>query len=224
VVDLTKTTKLIRATLAFVGLGFILVGVAAFRQAEAITAEKSLSNAFGIVVDSRGRVYTGIVGESVVQIYSSSGVFEGVLSIPAARGIFRLRISDDDVLEVATIRNAMLYRFNREGQLIRATRSEKAYEEFGAANEEIFVDGLGNQYVLGDRKITMIAPDGSEARLVNQGWWPWAVTGNAPPLELIAAGVIQLALALMLREFWFERIGALVRWKFGSDSTDEPQP
>jgi hypothetical protein len=126
-----------------------------------------------------------------------------------------LRIAEGDVLEVATVRNNMLYRFDAGGELIQSERSEDAYEEFGAANEGVAVGASGTRYVLEGRAITKVAADGSRTWLVDQGWWPWALAGNVPPLVLIAAGVVQLIVAATLRASWLHWIGAMARVRYG---------
>lgn len=213
--DSAGLVRFIRFGLVCTGLIFVVTGLASFLQTGESTAEKSLTTAFGIAVDSHGRMYTGIVGHSAVQVYAPNGAFERITPIAAQQGVFRLRIAEGDVLEVATVRNAMLYRFDAGGELIQSERSEDAYEEFGAANEGVAVDTSGTRYVLGDRAITKVTADGSQTQLVDQGWWPWAVAGNVPPLVLIAAGAVQLVIAATLRASWLHWIGAVARVRYG---------
>ena len=213
--DSAGLARLLRVVLACTGLLFVVTGLTSFLQTGSSTAEKSLTTAFGIAVDSRGRVYTGIIADSAVQVYAPDGAFERIIPIAAQRGVFRLRIAEGDVLEVATVRNNMLYRFDAGGELIQSERSEDAYEEFGAANEGVAVGASGTRYVLEGRAITKVAADGSRTWLVDQGWWPWALAGNVPPLVLIAAGVVQLIVAATLRASWLHWIGAMARVRYG---------
>lgn len=209
--DAAGLVRFARIGLACIGLMFVVSGLTSFVQTGGSTAEKSLTTAFGIAVDSHGRVYVGIVGNSIVQVYAPDGTFERTIPIAAQNGIFRLRVAEGDVLEVATVRNEMLHRFDADGRLLHSQRSKSAYEEFGSATEGTVVSASGTRYVLRDRAIIQVGADGTESRLVDQSWWPWAIAGNVPPLVVIAAGVVQLAVAATLRVSWLPWIAAIGR-------------
>jgi hypothetical protein len=81
--------------------------------------EFPLGDLEGIAVDSEGNIYCGLQFYSRIQVYDAKGNFIYGKFIDSAGGAFRIRINNDDQLEVATARNDKLYIFERGGTLVK---------------------------------------------------------------------------------------------------------
>jgi hypothetical protein len=128
--------------------------------------------------------------------------------------MFRIRIVENDVLEVATVRNRMLYRFDLGGTLLSTERSEGAYDEFGAEGEWSAVDLSGARYVLKPRAIVRISRGGTQTAFVKQDWWPWALAGHIPPVAIVAFGAFQLIVAMGLSPSWIVGARRMARIRY----------
>ena len=90
----------------------------------------------GIVVDSEGFIFCGIQRYNQVYVYDKNGKLIRGFDIDGLGGTFKLRMSKDDHLEVATVRNNKLYTFDKNGNLLRTENiSYNYYSAFGAYNE-----------------------------------------------------------------------------------------
>ncbi len=107
--------------------------------------EFPLGDLEGIAVDSEGNVYCGVQFYSRVQVYDAEGKFLYGKFIDSAYGAFRIRINEDDYLEVATVRNDKLYRFDKNGNLVRESSDVRHYfSAFGKTGETRYYDQSEN--------------------------------------------------------------------------------
>jgi hypothetical protein len=99
--------------------------------------EMPLGDLKGVTVDSSGDIYCGAQFYCRVQKYDPEGRFLLSLRIDASGGAFRIRVNQDDELEVATARNDQLYRFAPKGELLdRKENVGHFYSDFGAEGEK----------------------------------------------------------------------------------------
>ena len=143
-----KTRCFIRITgvlLLVVGLGGFLAAPISFEsdffRKVLGSFELPLRELSGIAVDSEGHVYCGLQSYGRVQVYDAEGEF--LYSVPSGSsgGAFRIRINEDDQLEVATARNDKLYLFDKSGNLVRERSNVGHYfSDFGKTGESRFYD------------------------------------------------------------------------------------
>ena len=81
--------------------------------------ELPLGELSGIAIDSEGNIYCGLMSYSRVQVYDTEGEFLFSRFIDRSGGAFRIRINENDQLEVATARSDKLYIFEKDGTLVR---------------------------------------------------------------------------------------------------------
>jgi hypothetical protein len=205
-----------RVVCAAVGGVALLLGIACLLTPQSRSERVPLHTAFGIAVDSSGRIYVGTLADSSIHVYSQKGLLKMSIPVDAARGLFRFRIEPAEALQVATIRNEMLYSFSLDGELIASSSSETAYTELGGANERRAVDPVTGAVVeLHARSILRVSPDGTREEVVRQSWWPSAVTAMLPAPVLVALGVLHVLVAITLRDRsirWVERF-ARIRYR-----------
>jgi hypothetical protein len=90
----------------------------------------------GIAVDSDGNIYCGVQFYHRVQVYDPKGNYIRGTFVDSAGGAFRIRINQNDELEVATVRNDKLYRFGKDGTLVTELSDvHHYYGEFGETGE-----------------------------------------------------------------------------------------
>ena len=107
--------------------------------------ELPLGDLKGIAVDSDGNIYCGTQYYSRVQVYDSEGHYIRGTFVDSAGGAFRIRINQNDELEVATARNDKLYRFGKDGTLVNELSDvHHYYGEFGEMGETQCYDGRQN--------------------------------------------------------------------------------
>jgi hypothetical protein len=103
--------------------------------------ELPLGDLRGIAVDSDGNIYCGTQYYSRVQVYDSEGNYIRGTFVDCCGGAFRIRISQNDGLEVATARNDKLYRFGKDGTLVTEFSNVPQYfDEFGETGETQYRD------------------------------------------------------------------------------------
>jgi hypothetical protein len=99
----------------------------------------------GIAVDSEGNIYCGVQYYHRVQVYNSEGHYIRGTFVDSAGGSFRIRINQNDELEVATVRNDKLYRFGKDGTLVTELSDVDHYfDEFGETGETQYYDERQN--------------------------------------------------------------------------------
>jgi hypothetical protein len=143
-----KTRYLIRiigVLLLVVGLGGFLAAPISFESdffREVLGSfELPLGELRGIAVDSEGHIYCGLQSYGRVQVYDAEGEF--LYSVPSGSsgGAFKIRINENDQLEVATARNDKLYLFDKGGNLVREWSEVGHYfSDFGTTGETQFYD------------------------------------------------------------------------------------
>lgn len=122
-----------------------------------------------------------------------------MIPIRAANGGFRWRITDDGTLLVATIRNRMLYRFGRDGQLISSESAEWAFFELAETPGPAVDGSTGVRYVLRGLSILAVEPDRSMRILVKHPWWPWYFSFSATmPFFFVSWGSVMMLFAAFL--------------------------
>ena len=160
--------------------------------------EFPLGDLEGIAVDSEGNIYCGVQFYSRVQVYDPEGKFLYGKFIDSAGGSFRIRINKDDCLEVATVRNAKLYRFDKNGNLVREWSDVGYYfSDFGKAGETRYYDQSENvKYFARDywfyAHVVKKDSTGQETIIIRTPFHKWLFQGPLPALMFAAIGTFVL--------------------------------
>jgi len=197
-----KTRYVIRIVAAlFLAIGFIgfLAGAITglgfdFRNLDSF--ELPLGDLKGIAVDSEGNIYCGLQFYSRVQVYDNEGKFIYGKFINSAGGAFRIRINEDDQLEVATARNDKLYLFEKNGTLVNELSDVGHYfHDFGKTGEARYHDKRQNTTYF--RRASLLGSyiakrdsSGEEKVLVRTPFHKWLFMGPLPAWLFIVVGVV----------------------------------
>ena len=196
-----------------VGVLLILVGGAGFmagfvlQRANRFGYHPSSLNSFelplgdleGIAVDSEGNIYCGAQFYSRIQVYDAEGKFLYGRFIDSNGGAFRIRINEDDRLEVATLRNHKLYLFDKNGNLVHEWSGvgHHYFHDFGRAGETRYYDERENVNYLrrGSLFYAYIVKrdsSGQERVIVRTPLHKWLFQGPLPAWMFGVIGVIVL--------------------------------
>lgn len=148
----------------------------------------------GIVVDTTGRIYVGAHFYTKVLVYSRYGKYEGCLNFDASGGDFRIIIDNDNMVSIATVRNKMLYQFNKDKMIISAIPDNNAYKEFGEINEYQFTDKQDIVFKLSNKfsfpSVIKQTPSGNETTIVSTSFYEWIFLGPFPAWLFVVFGII----------------------------------
>ncbi|MHC4242355.1 MAG: hypothetical protein ACYSU4_08130 [Planctomycetota bacterium] len=153
----------------------------------------------GISVDSEGNIYCGLQFYSRIQVYDADGNFIYGKFIDSAGGSFRIRINQNDQLEVATARNDKFYIFARDGSLVKELSDVGHYfQVFGESNE----NGFHNKKlkVIYFRRYDLFGPyivkkdsSGEEKVIIKTPFHKWLFKGPLPAwLFIMIGGVMSI--------------------------------
>lgn len=186
------------------GIGFLGGGVAGFATALGYSFkflnsfELPLGHLEGIGIDSQGNIYCGLQFYSRIQAYDIRGNFKWGRFINSAGGAFRIRINENDQLEVATARNDKLYRFDNDGTLMRELSNvHHSYRDFGKSADTQYRVGTQNTtYVI----TTSLSGDcvarrnsaGEDKILITTPFHKWLLKGPSPAWWFCLIGTILL--------------------------------
>ena len=153
----------------------------------------------GIAVDSDGNIYCGLQYYSRVQVYDSEGDYIRGIFVDRSGGVFRIRINQNDELEVATARNDKLYRFGKEGTLVTKLSGVPHYfDEFGEIGETQYHDERQNatyqiRWSPFGAYIAKRSVSGETKVIVRTPFLKWLLMGPFPPWFLPVVGAIMFA-------------------------------
>jgi len=176
-----------------------------------------------VAVDSAGRVYCGSMWYGRIQVYGADGDFLRGWFVSADWGSFRLRVSQDDVLEVATARNDRLYRYDASGRLLEELpNAPRHYEALGGQGERECRDAAGSRYAIRAPvlcpRVVRVDPSGSRAAIVRTTLGSWLLMAPFPAGPFWGIGVAVLVLT-------DRRLQRVVRALAGRGSSAEtPRP
>jgi len=179
--------------------------------------ELPLGDLSGIAVDSEGDIYCGLQYFSRVQVYDAEGEFLYSVHIGTA-GSFRIRINEDDQLEVATARNDKLYLFDKDGNLVRGWSDVGHYfSDFGKTGETRFYDDKENATYF--RKgypiyahVVKRDSTGQENIIIRTPFHKWLFQGPLPAWFLCLIGIVALGISRGLgywQVFWARKMAKL---------------
>ena len=172
------------------------------------TVEMPLGDLQGVAVDSSGNVYCGAQFYRRVQKYDPDSQFLFSLHIDPPGGAFRIRVNENDELEVATLLTNRLYRFSPSGEMLeqRERRSLlrmpeernnvwNPYPDFGAEGERQCRGPDGSVYRIRSPllfpSVVKTSPSGEQSTVVSVPFHKWLVMGPFPAfLFWIAAGLL----------------------------------
>lgn len=183
--------------------------------------ELPLGDLRGIAVDSEGRIYCGLQFLDRVQVYDAQGQFLYSVSIGTA-GLFRIRINEDDQLEVATARNDKLYLFDKEGNLVHELSNVGHYfSDFGKTGESRFYNDKEDATYL--RKgypiwahVVKRDSAGQENIIIRTPFHKWVFQGPLPALFFCLIGLVALGISRGLgwwQAFWDRKMAKLEVWR-----------
>jgi hypothetical protein len=160
-------------------------------------------------VDSEGNIYCGLQFYSRVQVYDAEGNFNYGKFIDSAGGAFRIRINNNDQLEVATARNDKLYLFARDGTLVNELSDVGHYfRNFGQTGETRFHDKRQN--VTYYRRPSLLGPYivkrdsfGEKKTIIKTPFHKWLFKG---PLPAWFFGLIGAVMSVFIRKNLLKRL------------------
>jgi len=170
--------KVLLATAGVISIGMCVSGLAlSFYSGMLSPKSKSdfiempLGNPCGIVVNEKGRIFIGSCFYSRIQVYEETGEFDKGWFVNAGGGDFRIRLSNDDLIEIAPLRRKCIWGYSAEGVLLRTECSNStSFWQFKAANEQRADDNNGNSYLIRNRivfpYIVRACKDGSQDVIV----------------------------------------------------------
>jgi hypothetical protein len=175
--------------------GFIAMGFGVSFE-NLYSFELPLGDLEGIAVDSEGNIYCGLQFYSRIQVYDAEGRYIYGKFINSAGGAFRIRINQNDQLEVATARNDKLYIFAKDGTLVRELSEVGHYfRNFGKTGETRFHDKEQNvtyfrrPSLLG-RNIVKRYSSGEEKVIVKTPFHKWLFKGPLPAWFFMFIGAV----------------------------------
>lgn len=153
----------------------------------------------GITVDSEGNIYCGLQFYSRIQVYDAEGKFIYGKFIDCAGGAFRIRINENDQLEVATVRNDELYVFEKDGTLVNELSGSGRYyfDIFGETGETRYHDKRQNTTYV--KRLSLLGsyivkenPSGEKRVIITTPFHKWLFMGPFPAwfFVMIAGGVV----------------------------------
>lgn len=173
--------------------------------------ELPLGDLEGIAVDSEGNVYCGAQFYSRVQVYDAEGKFLYGRFVDSAGGSFRIRINEDDRLEVATVRNHKLYLFEKNGNLVHEWSGVgHHFHDFGKAGETRYYDERENvnYFIRGSLLYAYVVKrdsSGQERVIIRTPLDKWLFQGPLPAWMFGVIGVIVLNCGGKRVRKWRER-------------------
>jgi len=173
-------------------LGF--VGWITGFTASAWLEEMPLGQLEGIAVDSDGNIYCASQFYNRVQKYSPEGRFLFGLTINTSGGSYRIRINNDDELEIATARNDSFYRFSSDGKLLETKKNvDHFYGEFGSLGQKKCRGPNNSKYEIKwgtlFPQVIEVASSGEQRTVVSTPLHKWFVMGPQPAWLFIMASM-----------------------------------
>lgn len=156
--------------------------------------EFPLGDLRGIAVDTEGNIYCGLRFYSRIQVYDAKGQFLYGKFIDSSGGAFRIRINEDDQLEVATARTDKLFLFKKDGTLVRELSQVGHYfSDFGSTGETLFYDEKEHttyfrKGLMLDDYIVKRASSGRETIIIRTPFHKWLFRGPLPALFFFMIG------------------------------------
>ncbi len=157
--------------------------------------EVPIGHCLGVVVDHQNRIYLGEGFYGKIQVYDSEGNFLKGWPVDAAGGVFRMRLSDQNKLEVATVRTNRLLTYDANGQLLETKENvgRDLYDEWSQVDECKYQDREGNLYeyqnILTFPRVIKTSPTGHKSVIVSTSIRQWLFTGPFPAWLFGATGI-----------------------------------
>lgn len=170
----------------------------------------------GIAVDSKGNIYCGLPPYSRVQVYNKDGKYIYGKFFDSNGGAFRIRINNNDQLEVATARNDKLYVFENSNLINELSNVGYFYDEFGKAGETRYHDQKQNvTYMI---KSALLYPYvvkrdslGKENIVIRTSFYKWLFAMPLPSWLFVVVGAILSTITLkdpwkhILRRYYWKK-------------------
>ena len=194
VIRIVATLFLVIGCVGFFAGAITAVFGSGFRNLESF--ELPLGDLRGIAVDSEGNIYCGLQFYSRIQVYNSEGKFIYGKFVNSAGGAFRIRINQNDQLEVATARNDKLYIFAIDGTLVNELSDVGHYfHNFGKTGETRFHDK--SQNVTYFKRPSLLGPyivkrvsSGEKKVIITMPFHKWLFKGPLPAWLFMLIGVV----------------------------------
>ena len=161
--------------------------------------ELPLAHLEGIVVDQQNNIFLGNQFYGQIQMYDTEGNFQKGWFIDANGGSFRLRLNEQDNLEVATARTNLLYVFDLKDDNVSIIENAEAYDDFGDKNESIYTFKDDTLYrisfpILWPQVIRM-SPQNQSNVVISISPYSWFFTGVIPAMLFGLLGILFSSLA-----------------------------
>ena len=160
--------------------------------------EMPLGDLIGIAVDSSGDIYCCSQYYSRVQKYNSEGHFLFALQINNG-GAVRIRVNQNDQLEVVTTRNDRFYLFTPDGKMVKNKIDIQLFSEIGTQGETECRGPNGSLYKITSSllfpSVVKILPLGEESTIISVPIQKWFFMGPFPAFLFWVLGLIFLGLS-----------------------------
>jgi hypothetical protein len=189
--------KAICLSLGLVGfLAWITGGIARWLPI-AERARFPLGAPTGIAVDSRGYVVCGSGFYGRVQVYDSGGKFLTGWYVDSSGGDFRLWLTEDETLCVASIRGNVREVFRLNGERLSHASEEAVAGQFDQVSPYSTTGLDGRKYIIresfGPTRVFQL-PD---RVIVRDSWLLWIVRGPFPAFLIAVVGFLGLGIVRM---------------------------
>jgi len=137
--------------------------------------------------DSVGRIYIGDSYYGRIQRYSAAGQFERGWFVDFNGGVFALRITDGNEVEVAASRQKSLFVYSSNGELLRVINNVKLYQDFYAID-------IKARYGIEGWLIPQVVDKKSRRVLIATPWYKRVIAWPFPSMAYSAVGFALVAI------------------------------
>lgn len=212
----SKFVQAIRVLLILLGFSLLAVAYLGRSTPEKPAGEQQypLEGANGITIDREGRIYCGLPRYQRVQVYDRNGRFLRSFPVEAAKGGFRLGITEDGLLEVATARNGMLYTFDATGQLRSSSEAPSAFARLGEKGQWEARDLFGGKIAFARGSIVRETPEGRSEVVVKRVDSSWRDLTIRSPLRVAVQGAALILAGVLFNDRWLGAIRRIARLRW----------
>ncbi|MDJ1469020.1 hypothetical protein [Xanthocytophaga flava] len=191
-----SSVKFIYYFFAFLWLVSLLAGPFFTFFPSAISCELPWFDISNVIVDQKGNTYIGLPFYGRVQLYDKEGNFRKQWHIGHGNGgSFRLILSPNQYIEVATAQGRSLNTFDSKGKLIKVKHNTDLFHRLDDKRTHPFVDRNKNEYGIKDKvlfpEIIRKSPSGKEDLVAKMPWYLFFIHPFYTVCCLVVSGLMQ---------------------------------